>query len=96
MVHDVQVRGGYVLHIGSVEGTIEVGDTVTMTIDEVSVINVCLGMYFLPWRVFLTLACFSYLAFYDGHLIEGGLYSRNVLAYMYNIASRTIGNDKKN
>lgn len=33
IVRDVQVRGGYVLHIGSVEGSLKVGDKVTMNID---------------------------------------------------------------
>ena len=36
-VRDVQVRGGYVLHVGSVEGTLKVGDKVLCTIDGVSV-----------------------------------------------------------
>ena len=35
-VKNVQVRGGYVLHIGSVEGTLMVGDKVKLQIDEVS------------------------------------------------------------
>ena len=35
-VKDVQVRGGYVLHIGTIEGTLSVGDTVTCSIDAVS------------------------------------------------------------
>ena len=33
---DTQVRGGYVLHVGSVEGCLKVGDKVTCTIDGVS------------------------------------------------------------
>merc|ERR1719419_1488856 len=33
-VTNVQVRGGYVLHIGTVEGSISVGDIVQCTIDE--------------------------------------------------------------
>lgn len=33
-VKNVQVRGGYVLHIGVVEGTLKVGDVVQMTIDD--------------------------------------------------------------
>ncbi|XP_064641704.1 alanine--tRNA ligase, cytoplasmic-like isoform X2 [Lineus longissimus] len=32
-VKNVQVRGGYVLHIGTVEGTLKVGDEVLLTID---------------------------------------------------------------
>ena len=32
---NVQVRGGYVLHIGNVEGTLRVGDQVKCCIDEV-------------------------------------------------------------
>jgi len=33
-VKNVQVRGGYVLHMGAVEGTFAVGDTVELSIDE--------------------------------------------------------------
>ena len=33
-VTNVQVRGGYVMHIGTVEGAVKVGDTVQCTIDE--------------------------------------------------------------
>ncbi|XP_060596346.1 alanine--tRNA ligase, cytoplasmic-like [Ruditapes philippinarum] len=33
-VRNVQVRGGYVLHIGVIEGTLKVGDTVKQSIDE--------------------------------------------------------------
>lgn len=33
-VKNVQVRGGYVLHIGVVEGTLRVGDTMKLLIDE--------------------------------------------------------------
>ena len=36
IVRDVQVRGGYVLHVGSIEGSLKVGDKVNMTIDGVS------------------------------------------------------------
>ena len=35
-VKDVQVKGGYVLHIGTIGGTLSVGDTVTCSIDAVS------------------------------------------------------------
>ena len=35
-VKDVQVRGGYVLHIGRIEGSLSVGDEVTCSIDAVS------------------------------------------------------------
>ena len=35
VVKDVQVRGGYVLHVGSVEGTIRIGDKLTLCIDGV-------------------------------------------------------------
>ena len=34
-VKNVQVKGGYVLHVGSVEGTLRVGDRVLCTIDGV-------------------------------------------------------------
>ena len=36
VVRDVQVRGGYVLHVGSVEGSLRLGDKVTCVIDAVS------------------------------------------------------------
>lgn len=35
-VKNVQVRAGYILHIGNVEGTLRVGDQVKCCIDEVS------------------------------------------------------------
>ena len=35
VVKDVQVRGGYVLHVGSVEGTVKIGDKLTLCIDGV-------------------------------------------------------------
>ena len=35
-MRNVQVRGGYVLHIGVIEGTLRVGDTLKLSIDEVS------------------------------------------------------------
>lgn len=38
IVRDVQVRGGYVLHVGTIEGTLKVGDDVKLTIDEVSLV----------------------------------------------------------
>ncbi|XP_065828762.1 alanine--tRNA ligase, cytoplasmic-like isoform X2 [Oscarella lobularis] len=31
---DVQVRGGYVLHVGNLEGTVKIGDTLKIYIDE--------------------------------------------------------------
>jgi hypothetical protein len=37
-VKNSQVRGGYVILIGEVEGTIRVGDTLNQTIDEVSIL----------------------------------------------------------
>ena len=33
---DVQVRGGYVLHSGFAEGTIKIGDKLSLHIDEVT------------------------------------------------------------
>ena len=36
-VRDVQVRGGFVLHVGSIEGSLKVGDKVNCTIDGVSI-----------------------------------------------------------
>ena len=35
-VKNVQVRGGYILHIGAVEGTLSVGDKVKCQVDHVS------------------------------------------------------------
>jgi len=35
-VNNVQVRAGYILHIGVVEGTLRVGDQVKCCIDEVN------------------------------------------------------------
>lgn len=32
-MNNVQVRGGYVLHIGRLEGTLKVGDTVKLHVD---------------------------------------------------------------
>lgn len=32
---NTQVRGGYVLHVGTVYGTLKVGDQVTLRLDEV-------------------------------------------------------------
>lgn len=34
-VKNTQVRGGYVLHIGTVYGSLRVGDRVTLHVDEV-------------------------------------------------------------
>lgn len=34
-VKNTQVRGGYVLHVGTVYGTLKVGDQVTLRLDEV-------------------------------------------------------------
>lgn len=34
-VKNTQVRGGYVLHIGTVYGTLKVGDRLTLHVDEV-------------------------------------------------------------
>lgn len=36
---NVQVRGGYVLHIGNVEGTLRVGDKVKCLVDGVSLLH---------------------------------------------------------
>ena len=35
---NVQVRAGYVLHIGNIEGTLKVGDKVNLSVDGVSMI----------------------------------------------------------
>lgn len=34
-VKNTQVRGGYVLHVGTVYGTLRLGDRVTLHVDEV-------------------------------------------------------------
>ena len=34
-VKNTQVRGGYVLHVGTVYGTLKVGDNVILHVDEV-------------------------------------------------------------
>lgn len=36
-VSNVQVHGGYVLHVGAVEGTLRVGDQMKCQIDEVRI-----------------------------------------------------------
>ena len=35
---NVQVRGGYVLHIGNIEGTLQVGDKVKLFVDQVNLL----------------------------------------------------------
>ena len=42
---DVQVRGGYVLHIGTIGGKLRVGDKMKLFVDEVRLITVCTCMY---------------------------------------------------
>jgi len=37
MINDVQFKGGYVVHMGCVEGTIKVGDKMNLLVDTVSV-----------------------------------------------------------
>lgn len=39
VIKDVQVKGGYVVHMGSVEGTIRIGDQVNLLVDTVSALN---------------------------------------------------------
>lgn len=39
-VKNTQVRGGYVLHVGTVYGTLKVGDSVVLHVDEVSRVHV--------------------------------------------------------
>lgn len=36
-VKNTQVRGGYVLHVGTVYGTLKVGDRVILHVDEVRI-----------------------------------------------------------
>lgn len=35
VIKDVQVKGGYIIHMGCVEGTIRVGDRMNLLIDTV-------------------------------------------------------------
>lgn len=42
---NVQVRGGYVLHVGRVEGVIRKGDYMKQLIDEVSLIFATAGCF---------------------------------------------------
>ena len=39
VIKDVQVKGGYVVHMGSVEGTIRIGDQLNLLVDTVSALN---------------------------------------------------------
>ena len=41
---NVQVRGGYVLHIGNIEGTLQVGDTVKLFVDQVNTTRFIVSM----------------------------------------------------
>ena len=43
-VRNVQVRGGYVLHVGVIEGTLKVGDTVRQSMDEVNMHSIIIGI----------------------------------------------------
>lgn len=54
-VKNVQVRGGYVLHVGSVEGVIRVGDNLKLFIDEVS--TLCTFVYDTYYLVCQLLNC---------------------------------------
>lgn len=49
---NTQVRGGYVLHVGTVYGTLKVGDHVTLNIDEVriSMIDIFSGYFLFVWQ----------------------------------------------
>lgn len=51
-VKNTQVRGGYVLHVGTVYGTLKVGDHVTLNIDEVriSMIDTFSGSFLFVWQ----------------------------------------------
>lgn len=61
-VKNVQVRGGYVLHVGSVEGVIRVGDTLKLFIDEVS--TLCTLVYDMCFLVCQLLNCrFTFVCF---------------------------------
>lgn len=54
-VKNVQVKGGYVLHIGSLEGTLKVGDKLRLSVDEVSIVLLSLtaSMSCLALKVFI-------------------------------------------
>ena len=47
-VKNVQVSGGYILHVGSIEGHLRVGDRVTLHIDEVSLLIHAAGQSISP------------------------------------------------
>ena len=36
VIRDVQVKGGYIVHMGTVEGVIKVGDKLNLLVDTVS------------------------------------------------------------
>lgn len=38
-VTNVQIHGGYVLHVGAIEGTLRVGDQMKCQIDEVCILH---------------------------------------------------------
>lgn len=38
VIRDVQVKGGYIVHMGIVEGTIKVGDKMNLLVDTVSLL----------------------------------------------------------
>lgn len=42
-MYNVQVRGGYVLHVGKLDGSVKVGDQLKLYIDEVRVMFRSLG-----------------------------------------------------
>lgn len=46
---NVQIRGGYILHIGEVEGTIKKGDTMILKIDAVKNLFVFNEYFLLFW-----------------------------------------------
>jgi len=50
-VRNVQVRGGYVLHIGVIEGRLRVGDTVRQAIDEVRRVTMVTMLPYLPFHL---------------------------------------------
>ena len=39
VIKDVQVKGGYIVHMGSIEGTIRIGDQLNLLVDTVSALN---------------------------------------------------------
>ena len=51
-VQNVQVRGGYILHIGNIEGTLNVGDQLNLFVDQVRSVTsfvIIVRSFFVLW-----------------------------------------------